>query len=239
MPIERLAETTRPRYVVDQILSSIQDGSLEAGERLPSEARLAELTGVGRTSVREALAALRLMGAVETRVGAGSYVVASLDGGRALSHAASEIAEAISMSTEALQLQEARAVFECGLVRLAVARWSPGNAEDFERLLSGMSEAAERECYDDYIRLHRDFHLMLAQATDNAIVERTERSFLEFMDHEGWQDMERQFLLPDRSDFLRASVAAHRLVIEAISQGDAVAAMERMENHFPREANDA
>jgi len=58
MPIERLAETNRPRHVVDQVLASIQDGSLKVGEWLPSEAKLAELTGVGRTSVREALAAL-------------------------------------------------------------------------------------------------------------------------------------------------------------------------------------
>jgi len=60
VPIKRLAETKKPRFVVDQILSSIGDGSLKAGERLPSEAKLAELTGVGRTSVREALAALQL-----------------------------------------------------------------------------------------------------------------------------------------------------------------------------------
>ncbi len=235
MPIERLVETKKPRFVVEQILSSIQDGSLKAGERLPSEAKLAELTGVGRTSVREALAALRLMGVIETHVGDGSYVRESAD------HAlvSNGIAQAIEKSEEALQLQEARAVFECGLVRLAVARWSTEKAESFEDLLSRMSSCAENECYEDYIRLHRDFHLMLAQATDNAIVEGTERSFLEYMDHEGWQDMERQFYLPNRAEYLRESVTAHRLVVEAIASGDVVAAMERMENHFPREADDA
>ena len=208
---------------------------MKAGERLPSEAKLAELTGVGRTSVREALAALRLMGVVETRVGDGSYVRSGANS----EIVSNGISQAIAQSEEALQLQEARAVFECGLVRLAVARWSPEKAHGFEDLLSEMSDAADRECYEDYVRLHRDFHLMLAQVTDNAIVEQTERSFLEFMDHEGWQDMERQFLLPDRGDFLRASVTAHRLIISAISSGDAVAATERMENHFPRQGDDA
>ena len=113
MAFEELQDINKPRHVIEGILSSIQDGSLKAGERMPSEAKLAELTGVGRTSVREALAALRLMGVVETRVGDGSYV-ASLDGGRVLTHAADEIASAISQSTEAVQLQEARAVFESG-----------------------------------------------------------------------------------------------------------------------------
>jgi GntR family transcriptional repressor for pyruvate dehydrogenase complex len=235
MPIERLIETKRPRFVIDQILSSIQDGSLKAGERLPSEAKLAELTGVGRTSVREALAALRLMGVVETRVGDGSYVRESAG----VEIAANGIAQAIEKSEEAQQLQEARAVFECGLVRLAVLRWSPEKQERFEGLLSDMSDAAERECYDDYIRLHRDFHLKLAQATDNAILERTEGSFLEFMDHEGWQDMERQSLLPDCGDYLQESLMAHRLVIDAIAGGDPVAAAEQMEKHFPDRGDDA
>ena len=230
MPIERLVETKRPRFVIDQILSSIHDGSLAAGERLPSEAKLAELTGVGRTSVREALAALRLMGVIETRVGDGSYVRDSAD------HAlvSNGIAQAIEKSEEALQLQEARAVFECGLVRLAVARWSPEKAESFEDLLSRMSSCVDRECYEDYIRLHRDFHLMLARATDNAIVEGTERSFLEYMDHEGWQDMERQFYLPNRAEYLRESVDLHRGIVDAVSAGDVVEAGNRMHEHFQR-----
>jgi len=238
MPIEKLAKTNKPRFVVDQILSSIQDSSLKAGERLPSEAKLAELTGVGRTSVREALAALRLMGVVETRVGDGSYV-ASVAGGSAHEHAAKEIADAISMSEEAVQLQEARAVFESGMVRLAAARWSPERAKAFEQLLSSMENSALSECYADYIRLHRTFHLLLAQATDNAVVESTARSFLEYMDHEGWKDMERQSYLPNRREYLKESVEAHRLVIDAISNGDAVAAAERMDDHFPGYCDDA
>jgi len=230
MPIERLMDTNRPRYVVEQILSSVRDGSLAAGERLPSEAKLAELTGVGRTSVREALAALRLMGVVETRVGDGSYVCETANAGIV----SNGIADAISASTEAAQLQEARAVFECGLVRLAAARWSPEKGERFESLLSEMSDAADRECYEDYIRLHRDFHLMLAQATDNAIVEKTEQRFLEFMDHEGWKDMERQLLLPNRGDLLRCSLHEHREIISAIDAGEVAEAGDKMHDHFNR-----
>jgi len=228
MPLTKLTEPNRPRYVVDQILSSIEDGSLRAGERLPSEAKLAELTGVGRTSVREALAALRLMGIVETRVGDGSYICESAGG----EVAANGIALAIEKSEEAQQLQEARAVFECGLVRLVVVRWSPEKAETFEDLLSDMSDAADRECYEDYLRLHRDFHLRLAQATDNPILERTERSFLEFMDHEGWQDMERQFLLPERAEYLRESFELHRQIVDALSAGDIGLATTHMVQHF-------
>jgi len=230
MPIQRLAETKKPRFVVDQILSSIQDGSLSAGERLPSEAKLAELTGVGRTSVREALAALRLMGVIETHVGDGSYVRETANS----EVVSNSITRAIEQSEEAHQLQEARAVFECGLVRLAAARWSPEKAKAFEQLFSSMENSAVSGGYADYIRLHRDFHLMLAQATDNPIVEGTERSFLEYMDHEGWQDMERQFYLPNRAEYLRESVREHTAIVDAVSSGDVLGASERMHEHFQR-----
>ncbi len=234
MPFTQLGEVKRPRFVIDQILSSIQDGSLAAGERLPSEAKLAELTGVGRTSVREALAALRLMGVVETRVGDGSYIAAAGASGNIHENTAREIASAISQSNEARQLQEARAVFECGLVRLAAARWSAEKAEAFESLFDRMADAAERECYTDYVGLHRDFHLELARATDNPIVEQTEKSFLDYMDHEGWRDMEEQSLLPNQDDVLRASVTEHRVIVDAIDAGDGNLASELMHDHFSR-----
>ena len=232
MPFEQLQEFNKPRHVADQILSSIKDGSLKAGERMPSEAKLAELTGVGRTSVREALAALRLMGVVETRVGDGSYVASA--NGVAEGAAANAIADAIAASTEAVQLQEARAVFESGMVRLAVARWSPEKSKRFKQLLSSMENSAVSEGYADYIRLHRDFHLALAQATDNAIVETTERSFLDYMDHEGWKDMERQAYLPNRKEYLKKSADEHREIIAAVQMGNGAKASELIHAHFAR-----
>lgn len=233
MALEKLPDINRPRHVIEGILSSIQDGSLKAGERMPSEAKLAELTGVGRTSVREALAALRLMGVVETRVGAGSYI-ASLDGGSTLSSTAEEIARAISLSTEAVQLQEARAVFESGLARLAAARWDKSKAPAFTKLLDSLDQAAESESYEKYIHLHRDFHLSLAQATDNAIVETTERSFLDYMDHEGWKDMERQSYLPNRREYLKESAEEHRAIIAAVEKKNGQEASDLMHEHFNR-----
>jgi len=164
-------------------------------------------------------------------VGAGSYVRGGYDDCSAISN---DIAGAIAASEEALQLQEARAVFEAGMVRLAAQRWTPEKAEEFANLLSRMAEAAKSEGYAHYIQLHRDFHLKLAQATDNTVVERTAKSFLEFMDHEGWQDMERQFYLPNRADYLKQSVKEHRAIIDAVSSGDIVEAGDRMHEHFAR-----
>ncbi|MBB3661373.1 MULTISPECIES: FadR/GntR family transcriptional regulator [Prauserella salsuginis group] len=57
--------------VLAQIQQKILDGTLSAGERLPSERELVNMLGVSRTSVREALRALEAMGIVESRTGSG------------------------------------------------------------------------------------------------------------------------------------------------------------------------
>jgi DNA-binding FadR family transcriptional regulator len=56
--------------VVDQVRAAIFDGSILAGERLPSERELAEQFGVSRATLREALRALEAVGLIEIRVGA-------------------------------------------------------------------------------------------------------------------------------------------------------------------------
>ena len=56
------------------IVEIIKAEDLEVGERLPSESRLAEMFGVSRAIVREALVRLASDGITEARRGAGSFV---------------------------------------------------------------------------------------------------------------------------------------------------------------------
>jgi GntR family transcriptional repressor for pyruvate dehydrogenase complex len=56
--------------VVEQVRAAIIDGSILAGERLPSERELAEQFGVSRATLREALRALEAVGLIEIRLGA-------------------------------------------------------------------------------------------------------------------------------------------------------------------------
>jgi DNA-binding FadR family transcriptional regulator len=52
----------------------IEHDGLKPGDRLPSERELSERLGVGRSSVREALRALELLGLIETRRGEGTFI---------------------------------------------------------------------------------------------------------------------------------------------------------------------
>ncbi|GLC88306.1 FadR/GntR family transcriptional regulator [Lysinibacillus piscis] len=60
--------------IVQQLRQLIQTEKIQAGEKLPSERVLSERLGVGRSSVREALRSLELLGLIETRHGGGTFL---------------------------------------------------------------------------------------------------------------------------------------------------------------------
>ena len=67
-----------PRYLTSELVARLTDditsGKIPPGSRLPTEQELIAATGVSRTVVREAVAALRADGLVITRQGVGAFV---------------------------------------------------------------------------------------------------------------------------------------------------------------------
>jgi len=72
--LTRITKRLVPDDVFEQLISSVVDGSLEPGEALPSERRLAELLGVSRPAVREALQRMSATRLVEVRHGGSTTV---------------------------------------------------------------------------------------------------------------------------------------------------------------------
>jgi GntR family transcriptional regulator, transcriptional repressor for pyruvate dehydrogenase complex len=60
--------------IVKQLRALISKEKLKPGDKLPSERELSERLNVGRSSVREALRALELLGLIETRRGEGTFM---------------------------------------------------------------------------------------------------------------------------------------------------------------------
>src|SRR5437879_13231203 len=63
-----------PVAVIAQIQTLVSSGALRTGGRLPPERELAERLGVGRSSIREAIQALQMMGMAEVRHGTGVFL---------------------------------------------------------------------------------------------------------------------------------------------------------------------
>lgn len=69
MPLSPVARRSVPDEVYDQLIGELVDGGLAPGESLPSERRLAEVLGVSRPAVREAMQRLAHAGYVDVRQG--------------------------------------------------------------------------------------------------------------------------------------------------------------------------
>ncbi|GGI40341.1 FadR/GntR family transcriptional regulator [Mammaliicoccus stepanovicii] len=60
--------------IVEQVQAIIDEKNIQVGEKLPSERFLSETLQVGRSSIREALRALELLGVIHTRRGEGTFL---------------------------------------------------------------------------------------------------------------------------------------------------------------------
>ncbi|MHA6251443.1 FadR/GntR family transcriptional regulator [Oceanobacillus sp. CAU 1775] len=72
-----MSDSPKPKVyqgVLQEIRSYIRNQQLKPGDKLPSERELAEKLQAGRSSVREALRALELLGLIETKHGEGTFL---------------------------------------------------------------------------------------------------------------------------------------------------------------------
>lgn len=74
MALQPVTRRSLPDEVFDQVLAEVVDGEIEAGDPLPSERRLAEVLGVSRPAVREALQRMAQTRLVEVRQGGSTLV---------------------------------------------------------------------------------------------------------------------------------------------------------------------
>ncbi|MFN8665054.1 MAG: FadR/GntR family transcriptional regulator [Thermomicrobiales bacterium] len=148
------------RRLVDYLLS----GTVAPGTRLPSERQLAEAFGVGRSAVREALAALSLIGLIEIRHGDGTYLK------RADSPLLPQVVEwgLLLGEQHTNDLIEARQRIEVVVAGLAAERRSDAELAALEDCLGRMARQAEQGDHGAFVETDVEFHLVLAEAAGNS-----------------------------------------------------------------------
>lgn len=163
----RVDKTPVSDTVIDQITELIRAGELKPGERLPGEHSLAELLGVGRSSVREALKALEALGLIR-RSQEGSFVSEAFSG-PALSMML--FRDLIARELEIIHLYQARQLLETRLGELTAANITD---EDL-RQLEDLCVAMERNPVDqvaEHVRLDKEFHRKISELAGNPVLTR-------------------------------------------------------------------
>lgn len=146
--------------VVEQISSSIRQGLLKPGEKLPTESSMMAQHGVSRTVVREAISHLQASGLVQTRHGIGTFVLEP-----APSSGLGIDAESILTLRDVLSILELRIGVETETAGLAAVRRSEEQVKDLGIALGEMIDAMA--VGRSAAEADKRFHLLIAQATGN------------------------------------------------------------------------
>jgi len=204
--------------VARRLLDLFTSGRIAPGTRLPPERQLAATLEVGRSAVREALAALEILGIVDVRPGSGTY----------LRGEASELLPQtlrwglLIGERNTRELLELRAGLEIYVARLAAGRAAGATSELDEHVRRMREHLGDLAVF---ARADLAFHAELARLADNAaLVDQLHvvRSLLQVYADRAVGDGEQA----------RRALAEHEAVAAAVHAGDADAAASAMAAHM-------
>lgn len=224
MQIQKITQRKIYEVIAEQIKDMIVKGTIKPGDKLPSAKELSERYQVGRSTVREALSALKAMGLVDIRQGEGSYV-------RSIESHDVDLPElnALIMSRDTvLELIEARKALEISNAGLAAEKRTEDDLHRFEEILLRMEQRLGDE--EEGEASDMQFHFTLAEAAHNSIMLRLIESISSQMKtaiHET-----RRLQMYSRPAVAKQLLDEHRAIYEAVKLGDALLAQEAMRKHL-------
>ena len=211
---ERIANSLRQDFL---------SGQISVGQKLPTEAQLAESFDVSRTVIREAIAALSADGLLETRQGAGIFVIGHQSSAPIIRQDRS------SNISHALNVLEVRIALEAEGAALAATRRNASQEAqiqesffEFDRLLQLGKPTGQADFA---------FHRSIAEATNNPF-------YVEVLDALGGRTIPCDVTSPYATEeILSVSYQAglqreHLAILNAISAGDATGARDAMRAHL-------
>jgi DNA-binding FadR family transcriptional regulator len=210
--------------LVDQLSADMRNGSLQSGQKLPTEAAIMARFGVSRTVVREAISKLQAAGLVQTRHGIGTFALTP-------SESPSFRVNPNQLSTlhDVIALLELRISIETEAAALAAVRRNEGNLRVMQQAMAAFSSAIEEG--RDAIAADFQFHHEIARATQN-------KHFADMMNSLGSQAIPRARLETPPSEehqrlgYLRRVHQEHENILNAITAQDAESARAAMRTHL-------
>jgi GntR family transcriptional repressor for pyruvate dehydrogenase complex len=211
-PRHKLAET-----VAQQLLAQVRSGMYEPGTRMPSERELMASLGVGRSTIREALNGLAVLGVIEIRHGQGAFVVHT-DPATPPGALTASLAKGVTRD-----LLEARVAVELTIAELAARRRTPADIREIEAILEEHAALLERD--EPAAEAAARFHLELAEAAHNEVLAGFIESVMGLL-------MERGPELELRRGYREWELREHEGILAAVRDGDPELAAQRMREHL-------
>src|SRR5207248_3181058 len=216
---ETVRKVRRYEQVAEQIRKLIASGALKAGDKLPSERDLCRTLGVGRSSIRDAVRTLEVMGILEPRQGHGT-LVRDLSADALVVPLASVLTRKREMVAELLDV---RRILEPALAARAARNASDDEIAELEEILRRQEQKLQRG--EPAIEEDSQFHYALALAARNSVLQRVLDVLMDLLR----ESRTRSLQVPGR---LERSYAGHRRILRAVKRRDAKAAEKAVRQHL-------
>lgn len=210
--------------VVESLATSIRDGVIRPGDKLPTETEIMGRFDVSRTVVREAISRLQANRLVETRHGVGTFALVPQSSGNF------QIADVdFATVADVIALLELRISLETEAAGLAAQRRTEANLATMQAMLDVFQKSIEED--SDAVPSDFSFHMEVAKATGN-------RHFADLMTYLGTMIIPRARVntpssAPEgRLNYLRRVHGEHEYIFNAIRNQDADAARAAMRTHL-------
>ncbi len=215
---EAVRKTKLYEEVAKQIQRQIVEGSLKPGDKLPPERELAEKFEVSRSSVRDAIRALELIGLVEPRQGDGT-VVCDLSADSLVNPLATMLLRKRELVGELLDV---RKMIEPPLAARAATHAAPEEIAYLEAILRRQREKVRSG--ELAIEEDSEFHYTIARAAKNSVVLKVLDVLMDLLR----ESRARSLQVEGR---LQRSLAGHQRILNAIKRRDAAGAEAAMYQH--------
>jgi GntR family transcriptional repressor for pyruvate dehydrogenase complex len=217
--IKRVTKISISDEIARQIMDLISRGELKPGDHLPSERELCKDFGASRSSLREALRCLSIVGVLNARVGEGTSVAP--DGEKFL-----------RKIIEWRLITERHDIENLLVVRIALEGVSAANtarratAEQIEKLRKLVARMqASQNNGKAFAELDLEFHIALAKASGNALVS----DLIELVRSQLVKALHKVLLVPHA---LPQAYKEHCAIFEAIERRDSDGARNAMQAHL-------
>ncbi|MDX1756166.1 MAG: FCD domain-containing protein [Marinobacter sp.] len=211
--------------IMQRLEAMILEGSFKPGQKLPPERELADLFGVSRPSLREAIQKLAAKGLLSSRQGGGTFVSERMGS---------------SFSDPLLGLLDSHPEFQHDLLEFrhslegqsayyAALRATPADRESLTSAFGALK--ASHQLADPAAEAKADaaFHLAIAEAAHNVVLLHTIRGLFNLLQQSIAGNLSQLF---EKETSRRQLLQQHQALLEAILAGDAEGAQLKSHEHL-------
>jgi len=218
------APPTQPELIVNGLAKYMVKLGMIPGDKLPTTRELSRMLGVASCSLRAALLMLQTLGVIQARHGSGWYIN-RFDPSTSLKLLSPIIENFSGMDLD--EVMQTRLTNEPVIAGLAAQHITPELLDELQENLAGMKETGDKAFWEDYRTYDKNFHTILAQASNNRMLAMLSTILSGIHFFQKWWEIS-----ADQQTNYAMAIRYHQMIYDAVKNHDDKGAEKAMREHI-------